>query len=241
MHEQLPYPLWDPETWANPRRLAVGGKLVYVATDQHKQQQVIKFTKQYGWDVHHAWATADLAPKLLPSPDPVAGRWQQIQMEYLPACAGWLTMRFLMLPVREQLKYAPQGYVVEPTLMPGLIQKAEHLLHKAHSIHVSGFPAAHGDARPDNILILMEDGIPKQLRLVDFDWAGVAGSTRYPVLLNAKTIVWPEGVGPGHPLQQKHDLELLQYQVNPATRAAVNEWRQMFANSVQVSDMEVDS
>ncbi|KAL0026839.1 hypothetical protein WJX77_005690 [Trebouxia sp. C0004] len=98
-----------------------------------------------------------------------------------------------------------------------------------------------GARPPDNILVLVEAGHFKQLRLVDFDWAGVAGSTQYPVLLNAKTIVWPEGVGPGHPLQQKHDIELLQYQVNPATRAAVNEWRQMFANSVQVSNMEVDS
>ncbi|DBA78989.1 TPA: hypothetical protein ACH3X1_008856 [Trebouxia sp. C0004] len=106
--------------------------------------------------------------------------------------------------------------------MPELIQKAEHLLHKAHSVFVSGSPAAHGDARLDNILVLVEAGHVKQLRLVNFDWAGVAGSTQYPVLLNAKTIVWPEGVGPGDPLQQKHDIELLQYQVNPATRAAVN-------------------
>ncbi|KAL0029978.1 hypothetical protein WJX77_011443 [Trebouxia sp. C0004] len=111
--EQLPGPLWDPETWTSPRRLAASGKLVYVATDRHKQQQVIKFTKQL-----------------------------------------------------------------------------------------------------DNILVLVEAGHVKQLRLVNFDWAGVAGSTQYPVLLNAKTIVWPEGVGPGDPLQQKHDIELLQYQVS---------------------------
>lgn len=39
---------------------------------------------------------------------------------------------------------------------------------------------------------------------------------------------------------QKHDLQLLQLQVNPATRAAANDWRAMFAHSVQVSDMEVD-
>lgn len=32
-HEQLPSPLWDPERWTNPRRLAASGKLVYVATD----------------------------------------------------------------------------------------------------------------------------------------------------------------------------------------------------------------
>lgn len=61
--EQLPYPLWDPEIWSNPRQLGPAHmhRLVYVATDQHNQQQMLKFTKQYGWDVHRAWAAADLA------------------------------------------------------------------------------------------------------------------------------------------------------------------------------------
>ena len=242
-HEQLPYPLWDPEIWSNPRQLGPAQKhrLVYVATDQHNQQQVIKFTKRYGWDVHRAWAAADLAPKLLSSPDQVvAGSWQRVQMEYLPSSAGWLTMRFLMLPVKEQLKYAPASCVLGPAHMPDLVKQAEQLLRSAHSVHVSGSFAAHGDARPDNIMVLVEACNVKQMKLIDMDWAGVSGNTFYPVTLNAKTILWPADVGPGQPLQQKHDLELLKLQVNPALRAAVNDWRQMFANGVQVSDMELD-
>ena len=56
-NEQLPCPLWDPEVWTDARLLGPADirKLVYVATDQHKQQQVVKFTKQYGWDVHRTW------------------------------------------------------------------------------------------------------------------------------------------------------------------------------------------
>jgi hypothetical protein len=241
-HEQLPYPLWDPDIWTDARQLgpAQKHKLVYVATDQHKQQQVIKFTKQYGWDVHRAWAAADLAPKLSSPDQVVAGRWQQVQMEYLPSSAGWLTLRFLMLPVKEQLKYAPESCVLGPAHMPDLVMKAEQLLRDAHSVHVSGSFAAHGDARPDNIMVLVEASDVKQMKLIDMDWAGIHGSTCYPVMLNAKTIVWPAGVGPGQPLQQKHDLELLQLQVDSATHAAVNDWRQMFASSVQVSDMELD-
>jgi len=140
-HEQLPYPLWDPEIWSNLRQLgpAQKHKLVYVAADQQNQQQVIKFTKRYGWDVHRAWAAADLAPKLLSSPDQVAGRWQRVQMEYLPSSAGWLTMRFLMLPVKEQLKHAPESCVLGPAHVPDLVKKAEQLLRSAHSVHV-----AHG-------------------------------------------------------------------------------------------------
>jgi len=242
-HQQLPYPLWDPETWTNPCQSgpAKKHKLVYVATDQHKQQQVIKFTKQYGWDVHRAWAAADLAPKLVSSPDQVvAGKWKQVQMEYLPSSTGWRTLRFLMLPVKEQLKHAPESCVLGPAHMPDLVKKANQLLHSAHSVHVSGSFAAHGDARPDNIMVLVEACNVKQMKLIDMDWAGISGNACYPVMLDAKTFVWPAGVGPGQPLQQMHDLELLQLQVDSATRAAVNNWRQMFASSVQVSDMQLD-
>ena len=241
-HEQLPYPLWDPEIWSNPRQLGPAHmhRLVYVATDQHNQQQVIKFTKQYGWDVQRAWAAADLAPNLCSSPEQVvAGRWQCVQMEYLPSRAGWLTMRFLMQPVKEQLKYAPASWVLGPAQMPDLVKQAEQLLHRAHSVQVSGSFAAHGDARPDNIMVLVEACNVKQMKLIDMDWAGVSGSTFYPVTLNAQTILWPAGVGPGQPLQQKHDLELLKLQVNPALFAAGTSWRKMFPNGVQVSDMEL--
>ncbi len=89
-------------------------------------------------------------------------------------------------------------------------------------------------------MVLVEACNVKQMKLIDLDWAGVSGNTFYPVMLNARTIVWPAGVGPGQPLQQKHDLELLQLCCDPASRAAVNDWRQMFPNGVQVSNMELD-
>jgi len=242
-NEQLPCPLWDPEVWTDARLLGPADirKLVYVATDQHKQQQVVKFTKQYGWDVHRTWGKAGIAPMLLTSnPPPNPGRWQQVQMEYLPSDVGWLTMRFLMMPIKEQLKYAPDHFVLRPADMPEMFQKAQQLLRKAHSIPVAGSLAAHGDARAENIMVLVESGKVKQLKLIDMDWAGSVGSAHYPVLLNTQKNVWPDGVGPGQALQQKHDIELMHLQVYSATRAANNNWRAMFAHSVQVSDMDVD-
>lgn len=229
--------------WTDVRLLGPADirKLVYVATDQHKQQQVVKFTKQYGWDVHRTWGEAGIAPRLLTSHTALDdGRWQQVQMEYLPSDVGWLTMRFLMMPVKEQLKCAPDHFVLRPADMPDMFQKAQQLLQKAHSVLVAGSPVAHGDARPENIMVLVEAGKVKQLKLIDMDWAGSIGSAHYPVLLNTKNIVWPDGVGPGQALQQKHDIELLHLQVDSATRAATNDWRAMFAHSVQVSDMDVD-
>lgn len=132
-------------------------KLVYVATDQHKQQQVVKFTKQYGWDVHRTWGEAGIAPMLLTFNPPLdCGIWQQVQMEYLLSHVGWLTMRFLMMLVTEQLKYAPEHFVLRPADMPDLFQKAQQPLQKAHSILEAGSLAAHGDDRPEDIMVLVE-------------------------------------------------------------------------------------
>ncbi|KAL0048118.1 hypothetical protein WJX82_008152 [Trebouxia sp. C0006] len=90
---------------------------------------------------------------------------------------------------------------------------------------------------PDSFAALasMFEAMPQLVR----DLHRVSGSTFYPVTLNAQTILWPAGVGPGQPLQQKHDLELLKLQVNPALFAAGTSWRKMFPNGVQVSDMEL--
>ena len=243
--EQLPFPLWDPDVWTDAYQLgpATTHKLVYLATNQQKQQYVVKFTQRYGVEVHEAWATAGLAPKLLEHRH-VAGMWQQVVMEHLPPnlpnASGWLTMRYLMQPFKEQLKTAPRQLVLPPDMRPHLLQQAEQLLCDAHAVLVSGLRAAHGDARPDNIMVCVRDGEVVKMKLIDMDWAGAAGRVVYPTLLNTKNIAWPEGVAPGKMLEQKHDIDLLRFQGNIATQSFVNDWRKMFPTSVQVSDMDVD-
>lgn len=99
-------------------------------------------------------AAADLDPKLLSSLDQVvAGRWRRVYTKCLPSSAGWLTMRFLVLPVKEQLKHALASCVLGPAHMPNLFKQAEQLWRSAHTVHVSGSFAAHLDARPENIMI----------------------------------------------------------------------------------------
>lgn len=104
-------------------------------------------------------------------------------------------------------------------------------------MHVSGSFAAHGDARPDTIMVLVE---ACNVKLIDMDWAGVSGNTFHPVTLYIRRILWTAGVGPGQHLQQEHELKLLQLQINPALRGTVNDWRKMFSNGVQVSNTELD-
>lgn len=150
-------------------------------------------------------------------------------MEYLPPelpnASGWLTMRYLMQSLEEQFKTAPQQLALAPEMMPHLFQQAEQLLCNAHAVPVSGMPAAHGDAGPTTSWHVLE--------------MDAAGRVVYPTLLNVKTIAWPEGVGPGKVLEQKHDIDLLHLQGNRATQFVVIDWRMMMSTSIQVSEMNV--
>ena len=212
--EQLPFPMWDPDVCTDAAQLgpAETCKLVYLVTNSREQQHIVKFTQQYGVEVHRAWATAELAPKLLEQSQ-VAGTWQQVMMEYLPPelpdASGWLSMGHLLQPVRLQLETAPQELVLAPDTWPHLMQQAEKLLCKAHATPVCGLPAAHGDARPDNIMIHVRDGEILELKLIDMDWAGAAGRAVYPSLLNVKHLECIDGMEPGRVLDQAHDISLL--------------------------------
>ncbi|KAL0021814.1 hypothetical protein WJX77_003390 [Trebouxia sp. C0004] len=43
-------------------------------------------------------------------------------------------------------------------------------------VQSSGSFAAQGDARPDNIMVLVEACNVKQMQLIDMDWAGIPGN-----------------------------------------------------------------
>ena len=242
--EQLPYPFWDTDQWTESCQLgAASRKLVYLARGPQQPLQLVKFTQRYGAEVHDAWANAGIVPKLLAEPRQVAHRWQQISMEYLapemPDSSGWFTMRFLMQSVANQAA-APESLSLAPDRLPQMIDRAKHLVCSAHKVLVSDLHAAHGDVRPDNIMVRIKDNAVIDLKLIDMDWAGTVGTARYPSLLNSK-ILWPQGVGPGQLLQQAHDLELLQLQVSPHTRYANLSWRKMVTHSLELSDMYVDT
>ena len=73
------------------------------------------------------------------------------------------------------------------------LQAAVHLLHEA------GF--VHGDLRSNNILV-----VSGTVRLIDFEWAGVANEVAYPFFMNHTDVVWPDGAKDGQPIEQEHDL-----------------------------------
>ena len=50
-----------------------------------------------------------------------------------------------------------------------------------------------------------------RVMLVDFDWAGEAAQTRYPLLINQSgEINWAPGVVPGAIITKEHDLAMLE-------------------------------
>jgi len=71
--------------------------------------------------------------------------------------------------------------------------------------HLHDNDLVFGDVRSANIMITRNH----KVKFVDFDWAGKAGVSCYPLLLSQQ-IQWPDGVGDGLAVMEKqHDLDML--------------------------------
>ena len=78
----------------------------------------------------------------------------------------------------------------------------EQLKRALGRLHENGL--VFGDLRGPNVMIKEDRAL-----LVDFDWSGKEGETRYPFDLNTK-IDWAQGVEPGAVILKKHDEEMLE-------------------------------
>ncbi|KAI5996108.1 hypothetical protein EDC04DRAFT_2872396 [Pisolithus marmoratus] len=75
---------------------------------------------------------------------------------------------------------------------------------KLAEFHKEGF--VHGDIRDTNIMVSKSDNT--QFRIIDFDWAGIAGEVKYPAFLNPE-VRRPEGASDGKPILAEHDDAML--------------------------------
>jgi len=85
-------------------------------------------------------------------------------------------------------------------------------VHQALSrLHAEGY--VHGDVRDVNIMVKKArySETEFQVILVDFDWAGKEGETRYPSNLNRETVRRPEGAENGNLIKYKHDWKMLRF------------------------------
>jgi RIO-like serine/threonine protein kinase len=62
-----------------------------------------------------------------------------------------------------------------------------------------------GDLRSTNIMITKNN----KVKFIDFDWAGKAGVSRYPLLLSQQ-ISWAGGVKGLAVMEKQHDLDMLE-------------------------------
>jgi len=165
-------------------------KHLLVATSYDPPQQLLVkliADDHYGTDAHRAVAEADYAPTLL-GVSKVEGTLTAYIMEYLSPADGWHTLH----------DYAKQHQDVKSRIKNQVDKLLEVMSEKG---------IVHGDLRPNNIMIRHGRGEAEpQLKVVDFDWAGVSGKVKYPLRRNEE-IPWP--AGPGKPIIGGHDETLL--------------------------------
>ena len=71
--------------------------------------------------------------------------------------------------------------------------------------HLHDNDLVFGDVGSANTMIIRNNDV----KFVDFDWAGKAGVSRYPLLLSQQ-IQWSDGVGDGLAVMEKrHDIDML--------------------------------
>jgi serine/threonine protein kinase len=113
--------------------------------------------------------------------DPTYGRLRMVVMEYLDGMTANQVQRLDQLP-------------------PTFLEEVQRILNHLHDNDL-----VFGDLRRANIMITKNN----KVKFVDFDWAGKAGVSRYPLLLSQQ-IQWPDDVGDGLAVMQKqHDLDML--------------------------------
>jgi len=163
------------------------GKLMFIATTTERTKVLVKFTRRYSEKAHRLCAEAGLAPSLLGFRSLPAG-WYMAVMEYLD----------------------PQTYrILEPEDGSNPRLKAE-IWRVVNVLHDGGF--VHGDIRDVNMMTRHQWRTEEKARnvfLLDFDWAGPEGVTKYPPHLNLQTVKRHEGAKDGALITQEHDRAMV--------------------------------
>lgn len=159
------------------------GKLVFHGKCDGKEV-VTKFVKRYSLELHNLCQQNGWAPRILGSRD-LQGGWTMVVMERLD----------------ESWKMAC-GYDKTEKLCAE-IRKVLVVIHQYNYVH--------GDVRDVNIMV-KEEGERQLIKLVDFDWGGKIGETRYPRNVgDCRLVRRPAGVCDGELVLADHDMHMLDY------------------------------
>ena len=175
---------YGSRTFTYLSRLAQGypTKLIFKAhLDDEDRMVVVKFVSTYNAQAHRILAEHRLAPTLHYAGTDDTGA-SMYGGRYM------IVMDFI------------EGKTAVDCLTKLQFKQVEHAINLLHSHNL-----VFGDLRLPNILIT-----GKNPMLIDFDWCGSAGETRYPASLNyADELGWPQGVEPDSVMMKEHDLMML--------------------------------
>ena len=144
-----------------------------------EKEVIIKFTERYGKDVHHKLSQYSYAPELFYCEKFEETRFFVVVMEKIP-CS---------IDIDDFLKERPE-------FRDQIISKCSKALEIMRQNNY-----CHGDFRSSNILVDSDANV----KVIDFDWAGIEGETKYPYFMNHVNITWPETATDGANIHIFHD------------------------------------
>ena len=146
---------------------------------------VVKFVYHYGVEAHRLLASKSLAPQL----------WYHGKVGIQEGDPSYGHLRMVVM---EYIDGETLDRVKEiPQMIKEEIRRALDILHNEGHVF--------GDLRRPNVMITKN----KEVKLIDFDWAGVHMKSQYPLLISPN-LKWPAGVEALSLMKKEHDDIMLE-------------------------------
>jgi hypothetical protein len=158
-----------------------------------RRKLCIKFTHQYGEDVHRYCATKRHAPKLH-------------VVQRLPGGFCMVVMDDVgedYVDLHSFVDDHPE--ILSSSSYTDLKKNIQRFLEEMHR---NGW--VHGDIRSTNVMV-KRSGLDGSFLLIDFDWSGKNQGVVYPAFVNRTELRRPVGADDGEPILALHDVEMLSY------------------------------
>jgi serine/threonine protein kinase len=161
--------------------------------DSNDQKLCIKFTHQYGEDVHRFCAEKGHAPRLR-AIQRLPGGFYMVVMDDIGE--EYIDLHIFVEDHPE---------IRSSSAYTDLKDNIRRFLEKMHQ---AGW--VHGDLRSTNVMV-KKSGLDGSFLFIDFDWSGKNQEVVYPSFLNTTGVQRPEGADDGEPILALHDVEMLSY------------------------------
>lgn len=155
-------------------------------TGEGEKKLIIKFTQKYSKEAHAHCASHGIAPELY-AVEKLGGGWMMVVMEEMD---------------EDTYTHIHEFDATERAM----IEEAVSILHQGNFVH--------GDIRDVNMMV-RRNWDPacgsRNIKLLDFDWAGMEGTVRYPANVNHEDIRRPQDARDGLLITKEHDNTMVKF------------------------------